>query len=239
MKMSAVKKCYFLSDLHLLAKRSQVHRYWDRLERAASQGAVFVLGGDIFDFRWATTPDAPTAVQQAIVWLESLVCRHPQCYFHFVVGNHDSHWGFLCRLDGLAQEHPNFHWYPYYFRLGEHIFLHGDVADRKMTPETLAASRIHWHHRPRGGRFRGELYELFVASRLPHTFAPLIYPKRRVARRILTYLNRIGQGPEQGVRHVYFGHIHRTFSDYQYRGLTFHNGGAPIRGHRFQVLEVN
>ena len=41
-----------------------------------------------------------------------------------------------------------------------------------------------------------------------------------------------------GVRHVYFGHIHRRVSGYRYRGLTFHNGGAPMRGQHFRILEA-
>jgi len=234
-----VKKCYFVSDLHLLAKRSQAHRYWGRLERAVSQASVFVLGGDIFDFRWATTATPALAVQEAIGWLEGLAKTYSQCQFHFIVGNHDHHWGFLCRLDGLAEKYSNFHWHPYYLRLGEHLFMHGDAAERKMTPEKLAEYRIRWHHRPRRGPVMSRLPALLVASRLPRALSPFVYPKRRVARRILAYLQRIGHGPEQGVRHVYFGHIHRGFSDYRYRGLTFHNTGAPLRGHRFRLLELS
>ena len=232
-----VKKCYFVSDLHLFARRSQAERHLERLEQAASQANRFVLGGDIFDFRWAAASSA-LAVQEAIGWLEKLLRNYPNCQFHFVVGNHDHHWGFLCRLDGLAEKYSNFHWHPYYLRLGEHIFLHGDAAERRMTPERLAAYRIRWHYRPRRGRLMNRLYDLFVASRLPRALGPLVYPKRRVARRILAYLRRIGHGPEQGVRHVYFGHIHRGFSDYRYRGLVFHNSGAPLRGHRFRLLEI-
>jgi UDP-2,3-diacylglucosamine hydrolase len=256
----AMKKWFFVSDLHLLAKRSQADRYGELLDRAASQASRFVLGGDIFDFRWAapaaalTSPlavggeildvrwaakgDMAWAVREAVGWLQRLLRRHPQCQFHFVLGNHDHHWAFLCRLDELAAEYPNFHWHPYYLRLGEHMFLHGDVADRKMTPERLAAHRIRWHHRRRPARLRSQLYDLWLASRLPRVLCPLVYPKRRVARRILAYLRRIGHGPEQGVRHVYFGHIHRGFSGYRYRGLTFHNSPPAVRGHRFRLLEV-
>ncbi|MCS7305528.1 MAG: metallophosphoesterase [Thermoguttaceae bacterium] len=233
-----MKKWFFVSDLHLLARRSQADRYWERLERAISQASRFVLGGDIFDFRWATTRDIGLAVQEAIGWLERLVQQHPDCQFHLVLGNHDHHWAFLCRLDGLAEKYANFRWHPYYLRLGEHIFLHGDVAERKMGPEKLAIFRVRWHYRPRRGRLMSQLYEFWMASRLPRALGPLVYPKWRVARRILAYLRRIGHGPEQGVRHVYFGHIHRGFSGYRYRGLVFHNTGPAVRGHRFRLLEV-
>ena len=55
-----------------------------------------------------------------------------------------------------------------------------------------------------------------------------VYPKRIVARRILSYLRDIGQGPESGIQHVYFGHTHRAVNGYVHRGVVFHNGGAPI-----------
>lgn len=231
-------KCYFVSDFHLLASRSQLNRYWQGLEQAVARAERLVLGGDIFDFRWARTSSLAGAVREAIGWLEALLQGYPHCQFHFIVGNHDHHWGFLCQLDRLAEKHTNFHWHPYYFRLGEHIFLHGDVVDRRMSPESLAFYRIGWQRRPRRGRLMHHLYDWWVASRLPRALGPLVYPKRRVARRIFVYLSRIGQGPAQGVRHVYFGHIHRSFSGYRYRGLIFHNSGASVRGHRFRALEV-
>ena len=50
-------KCFFVSDLHLFANRSNAHRYLEEIARAASRAEVFVLGGDIFDFRWSRDSD--------------------------------------------------------------------------------------------------------------------------------------------------------------------------------------
>ncbi len=52
-------KCYFVSDLHLFANRSDAHRYLEEIALAASQAEAFVLGGDIFDFRWSRIPVLP------------------------------------------------------------------------------------------------------------------------------------------------------------------------------------
>jgi hypothetical protein len=69
---------------------------------------------------------------------------------------------------------------------------------------------------------------------VPH----LIFAKRIVVRRIFRYLESIGEGPSHGVRDVYFGHTHKRMSAYRYRGLTFHNGGAPIKGLKFRIIEA-
>ena len=41
------------------------------------------------------------------------------------------------------------------------------------------------------------------------------------------------------VRNVYFGHTHRSLSGEEHRGVRFHNCGAPIRGHEFQIITAD
>ena len=53
----------------------------------------------------------------------------------------------------------------------------------------------------------------------------------------MAYLEHVGEGPQSGVRHIYFGHIHRRMTDYRYGGLTFHNG-VLIHGQRFHIIEA-
>jgi UDP-2,3-diacylglucosamine hydrolase len=77
-----------------------------------------------------------------------------------------------------------------------------------------------------------------VLTRLHKPVPHLVYAKRIVVRRILKYLESIEQGPHNGVCNVYFGHTHRRLSNYYYRGLRFHNGGAPIKGVKFRILEA-
>ncbi|HTN77248.1 MAG TPA: metallophosphoesterase, partial [Pirellulaceae bacterium] len=80
---------YFVSDLHLFSRRSQAQRYRDQLHATARDAKVFVLGGDIFDFRWSMLKSVEVTVDAAIIWLEELIAPHPDCQFHFVLGNHD------------------------------------------------------------------------------------------------------------------------------------------------------
>jgi UDP-2,3-diacylglucosamine hydrolase len=52
-------------------------------------------------------------------------------------------------------------------------------------------------------------------------------------------LTEIGHGRDTGVRNVYFGHTHLPMSDYVYRGVAFHNGGASIHGNPFHILRAD
>ena len=52
--MADSKLTYFVSDLHMYSSRSQEERYLKEIERKAAHADQFVLGGDIFDFRWST-----------------------------------------------------------------------------------------------------------------------------------------------------------------------------------------
>ncbi len=231
-------RAYFVSDLHLFASRSMAHLWLEAIQRAARDARLFVLGGDIFDFRWAHHGSLGYAVEAAAVWLAELARACPECRFEFLLGNHDYHQGFLDRLDGVQAGAPNFAWHRFYYRRNGAIFLHGDVADRISTAESLAHRRAQWlHHKQRGPLWR-RLYDWAIAGQLHRPLPVVVYPRRTVARRILHYLRDIGQGPEAGVRHVYFGHTHREMSHYRYGGLEFHNGGAPIKGTRFRIVEA-
>ena len=230
-------KTYFVSDLHLFANRSNAHRHLDAIARAASHAEVFVLGGDIFDFRWARLPTLK-AVGRAVQWLSELTASCPGCHFHMVLGNHDYHQAFIDRLMTLESQTANLSWHRYYVRLGGSIFLHGDVADKEMDAPTLAAAREEWLDARRGGPLLSALYDVVILTRLHKPVPHLVFSKQIVVRRILKYLESIGQGPASGVRNVYFGHTHTKLSNYHYRGLRFHNGGAPIKGLKFRIIEA-
>lgn len=230
-------KCFFVSDLHLLANRSNAHGYLEEMVRAAMRAEVFVLGGDTFDFRWSRM-SILKAVDRASTWLEQLTAFCPACQFHLVLGNHDYHQAFIDRLVDLERRIANLHWHRYYVRLGNSVFLHGDVADREMDARSLAESRDKWLDEEQRGSFANMLYDAVVLTRLHKPMPHLIFSKRLVVRRILGYLESVGQGPGNGVRDVYFGHTHKKLAAYRYHGLTFHNGGAPIKGIKFRIIEA-
>jgi UDP-2,3-diacylglucosamine hydrolase len=233
------KKSYFVSDLHLFSRRSRAERHSQAIQDAASKAHTFVLGGDIFDFRWTTLPTINETIDSAVRWLDELSGAHPDCDFHFVLGNHDSNERFVARLAELAEGTPNLAWHDYFLRKGSGIFLHGDVSDRHTTPEMLARARQRCLVDKKHGAAANMLYDWAVRARLHKLAMHVTKPKKTVARRLLSYLRHVGHGPESGLKNVYFGHTHAALSNYHYGGVAFHNSGAPIDGLDFQILETD
>ncbi len=229
----------FVSDLHLYSRRSQAPRHAVAIHAAAAKAGTFVLGGDIFDFRWSTLPTADETVRQALRWLDDLVASHPGCDFHFVQGNHDCNRRFISALESYSAARPNLHVHDHVLRLEKNVFLHGDAADHPaMCEARLKKRREHWSHDESRSQVRHVLYDLAVTARLHRLAGKMAHPRRRVVHRILGYLSRIQQGLEAGVEHVYFGHTHDSLENYHYHGLTFHNPGAPMAGLNFRIVEI-
>ena len=227
----------FASDLHLLSRRSSAASHLHHIHDAARRSDHFVLGGDIFDFKWSTLSSLDEALAAAEDWLCALASTSPGCRFHFLLGNHDYHPALIQRLPALASRLPNFAWEHFFLRMGDTVFLHGDVADRQSnTQALLEARRSGFRHESRGPLHHGA-YQMVVGSHLHRLIPTAVYPRKTVAKRILHYLRNIGHGPDAGTRRVCFGHTHRIMLGFQHEGVTFFNGGAPIGRARFHVLE--
>jgi len=233
-----MSKIYFVSDLHLFASRSIGDKQLHVIESKAREADVFVLGGDIFDFKWARRETVGHACEEAIHWLRDLATDCPSCEFHYLLGNHDYHDEFTTPLAALEKEVDNLFHEHFFIRRGSSVFLHGDVADEHMDAEALATARQKWTNHKQRGHVLSGMYDVVTAMRIHSPIPFFVYPHRVVAKRIITYLNDIGHGSDAGVRNVYFGHTHRPMSHYQYGGLLFHNGGAPIKGVKFRILEA-
>ena len=141
------------------------------------------------------------------------------------------------RLSEYSLVIHRFFWNRYYVRIGDSI-LHGDVADRIMDQQGLTDKREQWDaYEPRGVP-ANMLYDIAIATRLHRLAAAVVHRDRAVAKRIIAYLNDIDQRTNNGLRQVYFGHTHKAVSGFEYEGLIFHNGGAPIRGISFRIVPL-
>jgi UDP-2,3-diacylglucosamine pyrophosphatase LpxH len=228
-----IAKGHTVSDLHLLTSRSSAHRLMPRVHCAASDAGLFVLNGDIFDFRWSVFRWLGPSLEYAEDWISDLVSRHRHCQFVFITGNHDSLPAYKKLLTDLSERYANLAWEPHYLRLGTKIFLHGDARD-SHTAEKLAAYRARWHKPPHRKGLPHAAYFLFTWSRIPWLIHELV-PTQRLAMGVTKYLQaELGPAFDE-ITDVYCGHTHRPVTDYRWGGLRFHNTGATIHGVRSRI----
>ncbi len=228
-----IARGHTVSDLHLLTNRSSADRLMPRLHRAASDAGLFVLNGDIFDFRWSKYRRLTPSLEYVERWIGDLVSRHPHCQFIFITGNHDSLPAYMDLLDQLADRSDNLAWEPHYLQLGPKVFLHGDVRE-SPTPERLAAYRARWHKPPHRKRWAHAAYFVFTWSRIPRLLHEMV-PTHRLAAAVTKYLRlELGAAFDE-VSDVYCGHTHRPVTDYRWGHLRFHNTGATIHGVRSRI----
>jgi UDP-2,3-diacylglucosamine pyrophosphatase LpxH len=228
-----IARGHTVSDLHLLTNRSSAHRFMPRMHCAASDAELFVLNGDIFDFRWSVFRRLSPSLEYVEDWISALVSRHRNCQFVFITGNHDSLPVYKDLLARMSRRYDNLAWEPDYLRIGKKVFLHGDVRE-SHTPETLAAYRARWHKPPHRKRWTHTAYLILTWSRIPRLINELV-PTQRLATAVTKYL-QAELGPDfDGVQDVYCGHTHRPVTDYRWGPLRFHNTGATIHGVRSRI----
>ncbi|MCA8997012.1 MAG: metallophosphoesterase [Planctomycetaceae bacterium] len=225
----------FASDFHLFSRRSTGDSHFEALVRIAKDCDYCVLGGDMFDFRWSVLTSDEATAQAALEWLARITDATDNTVVHFLFGNHDDHPLMHQLLPSLSTKRKDFEFSRFYYRLGNTIFLHGDVADRTMTAACLEQQRDSFHHGSRTP-MQHRLYDLAVKAQLHRITPHAVYPKKRVAQRILSYLESIGHGINTGIEHVCFGHTHRPVDHYVLEGVTFHNCGAPIGTSNFRIV---
>lgn len=215
------------SDLHLLARRSRGDALAGALADAAQRNGALVLAGDIFDVRWSTAGGPAETARFARNWLRELLGRAPDASLHYVLGNHDDVPELREGLTALAATEERFAWHPHHLRLGAALFVHGDL-DRPRSP----------HQGSRPGRARERAYDAAIALRLHRAAASLAFPHRAVLRELHDYADRVEADEDGGaIRDVFFGHTHRPMTREPFRGRRYHNGGAPIDGVRFRIIE--
>jgi len=228
--------CIVISDLHLFSQRSQADEHLPRIHAAVRSSRALVLAGDIVDFKWSRVGSIDDTADAARLWLEELLDQNPEGELHYLLGNHDHVPALITRLESLAADCPRFRWHPYHLRLGNAVFLHGDVSNPGMNQAKLHAYRERFGQLDQHASGMSHVYDLVLALRLNVFGTRLLYPHGTVMRRILRYLEEVGDELSLDVRNVYFGHTHRSLSGEEHGGVRFHNCGAPIRGHDFRII---
>jgi UDP-2,3-diacylglucosamine pyrophosphatase LpxH len=224
-----------ISDLHLFSHHSRPERYFGRINETASSAKIFILNGDIFDFKWSEHGVFSRSVTAAKQFLEHLLNSHPDCHFVVLLGNHDAVPLYMDALDELDESFENIEWHEFAYVMHDRVFLHGDVIHAGCTNHALR-------------RFRGKLLRPasgHALQRMAHSavhrshvswVAFKMLPKRILASRILTYLDHENWLSNNSISHVHFGHTHSAFEDFRYRGYIFHNSGSATHGSRLRVV---
>ncbi len=241
--METSAKSWFISDLHLLARRSSGPALESRIHQAARRAHTFVLGGDIFDFRWRTQRSFQAAIHESIGWLKRLIENNSACEFYYLLGNHDSSPEFVEQLNRLSAEMPQFVWHRHWLRIDKTIFLHGDIVDLPFRQgeayhEMLDAWRLAGEQRRSPSPISHALYDAVVGLRLHRVAVHVAKRKNVVLQRLTEYLQAHDLGAASGIENVFFGHTHRRLIGVPYAGIRFNNPGAAIKGLRFDILDA-
>jgi UDP-2,3-diacylglucosamine pyrophosphatase LpxH len=225
-----------VSDLHMFSPRSRAHDLLENIYVAAEGAEVLVLNGDIFDFGGTGLASISDTVAEAMNWLQALVSRFPDKQIYYLLGNHDYHKQFLDVVVPWAELESRFALQEYFLRLGNTLFVHGDCVNYKMTAAHLQKSRQVWlHDRKKHGTFhRGvEWADSLGATRAAHR---MFFRRHKVVERLLHYINDLHPGIVEEIDHVYFGHTHLAFTDFEHEGIYFHNTGSAINRREFNML---
>ena len=169
--MSDEKTSWFVSDLHLFSRRSAAPDLEPLIQAAVRQSHTFVLGGDIFDFRWSTQLSRGEAVFDSIDWLKRLIDINVDCRFHYLLGNHDCHPQFVDALQRLAEDSPQLSWHRHLLRIDQSVFLHGDIVDTRIPPghshhAILDARRLKSEQRRPPTRISHTIYDMAVHAQV-------------------------------------------------------------------------
>lgn len=231
---------YFLSDLHLLSNRSVGNRFHREICQVAARTETMILGGDIFDFKWSTYATFQQSIAAGMDWLKSLLESGPDTRFHYLLGNHDAHPGFVQALDQLSQESGGqLEWHRHLLRLEESVFFHGDILDVGNCHQSLDLRRAQKGEKICTNGAAHLAYHAAVNLKLHRAILPIVQPEKRVLNRLSSYLSEQNLGVEQGVEQVFFGHTHRPMQGIAHNRQVFHNGGASIRGLDFRIVNAD
>lgn len=221
----------FVSDLHLLSPRSMAQKWMPAIDAACRDSRLIVLGGDIFDLRWATLGGHSASLAASRQWLDAFIANHHHSTIVYVMGNHDSHPGIQDLLEELAQHYPHFSWQAESYQAGDCLFCHGDILDAG-SQANLASYRSRFQHERQASRAAHGLYDAAVAMRLHRTLPKLFHRPRATCTRLRQLMN-----PNSDVRRIFFGHTHVPIYELLLDGIAYFNPGAALRHMNFAPIQ--
>lgn len=220
-----------ISDLHLFSRCSNVNRYYRDIIGQAKDKKFLILNGDIIDFPWSVH-DSKKTIDMAKTWLENVIKKLANCHIYYILGNHDCNEALVALLDDLSDRYPNFEYRLDYLVMKDKLFFHGDLLlkPRPHLERVKLATKVKTR-----GRVANMFYQAAVDSGL-HDGISKIFHKKACAKYIVKTLHNYSYLKD--VDHVYFGHTHNSFQDYECEGLVFHNTGSALKNSHLELIEV-
>ena len=226
-----------VSDLHLFARRSEGELLLRSVAPQVHASKVIIFNGDTFDFRWSERGSERESVDAALEWLEKFIDSVPDKDVHFLLGNHDCLAVFVEKLKKWEATVGRFFSHEYHLKIGRCLFLHGDVANRRMGVDDLRKFRKQWaSDRPRKP-WQRRVYQATDLLKLSSAFHKLYFPPQRAVERVVFHLNEAFPKWQSEFDDIYFGHTHLGFEGYAHSGVRFHNTGSGIKGMGFSPLK--
>ncbi len=226
--LQPIRGCFF-SDLHLFSPRSAYAENEAALRSACKSSNLVVLGGDIFDLRWTSLGSLQRTIDAASHWLEEFSREHAHAQIVYLLGNHDSHPDLATSLQRTTAAHGNFSWHPEQLRIGDCLFLHGDILDASRHPYGLAKYRRKFHGEETKSRTQHRAYDMVVALRL-HKFIPRVrHIPHNTCRQLYKSIVRALPHDQTLPNKVFFGHTHVPIRAFRYGRIEFFNPGASVK----------
>lgn len=225
-------KVIAVGDLHLFSKRSNGQKIFDQLPEMISNCDLLVICGDLFDFRWSHFSSLKEGFEAAEEIMEEFLSKVtiPVAY---ILGNHDGVSRFEQTLERLKEKHDHFYWMADYLKVGNSVFLHGDIPLKtkgaKVTPRLLNENE------PLYPQWISMGYAVFTKTGLIALY--------RIVKSLFrkTPLFSIDQAidvhfEDRDIDHVVFGHTHFAIKEKIFNGRSYRNCGTPMRGFTFSPI---
>jgi UDP-2,3-diacylglucosamine hydrolase len=205
------------------------------IEAACRDSQLIILGGDIFDFRWATLGGHLATLRAGRCWLNDLLKKNSHARVVYILGNHDSHPDMQELLDDVAAKSHRLEWYAESYQVADCLFCHGDILDAGGRAG-LADYRRKFHDERPASRAAHHAYEVAVAMRLHRTIPTLFHRPRATCAKLSELLQLSPQGDHAPVQRVFFGHTHVPIYELPLGSIQFFNPGAALRHLNFAPI---
>jgi predicted phosphodiesterase len=200
-------------------------------------------GSKYWNKEFDRTGDAKSGVKNVIhgaKWFTTeFLDAFPNVKLHVVCGNHENIRRFRNEFSRIQQTHPNFEWNTEALRIGDALVTHAHLPMSGQTDKEFPIVRL--REAESKGRWTDILDRLespgyaliqyarspFISSRIMHNQLQAWSEQKKD---FMVSHNRIEQPLNMDwVKHVFFGHTHVKFDNYDRQGVLFHNTGAIVK----------